>query len=411
MLSYKTVLLQHVNGINLFWRSVLQRRIFPSNAVRRKLSSTDTSTVLVNPSLSHDNVVVAKQQHLQPLRGVYPVMVTPFLPDQRESIDYDSFRKCLSFLKQQVGCQGVTILGVLGEANRLTDFEKQQLIETAVDTNRQCQTVSSNATSFSVCVGVSHAGTAATVDLCQMAAELGADAVMVSPSKDSAGSPQPSDNAIFDLFVSIAEACPTMTIVLQDLPSVTAVHMPMELIGRMVTEIAQVTTIKLESTPSMSRIADFHARSSTMNRNSYSILTGLGGMYAGFDLGLGNGLQEGNVVLHKPIDGFMTGFAFPEVLLAMMKLTNERHYEKARRLFQTFLPLMVLEQIPGEGLALRKEIYQQRGLILSSHVRKPGRNLSKELQNSMQEQLDWMFVRNDIDIKKPIIYDQILSTI
>ncbi|KAG7359118.1 dihydrodipicolinate synthetase [Nitzschia inconspicua] len=382
----------------------------------RFLHSTTTTRTVKSSSKDSNKLPSQNQVHPKLLRGVYPVLITPFNPDKRESIDLDSFRKCLSFMKHEIKCQGVTITGVLGEANRLTDFEKQILIQAAVEENRKDSSSTPSNQQFDICVGVAHLGTAATIDLCQMAAEIGADSVMVSPSKDSLSAPQPSEESIISLFESISDACPTTTIVLQDLPSVSGVHMSMDLMVRMVTEIPQLTTVKLESTPTITRIANFHAMS-TIDRNSYSILTGLGALYAGFDLchdpttNVVSISKSIDVVPIRPTDGFMTGFAFPEVLLEMMHLVNRHQYGEARHLYQSYLPFIVLEQQPGEGLALRKEIYRKRGLITSSHVRQPGKSLSAALRTTTESLLERFFSSRNVDIEKAVPSEQLVSCV
>jgi 4-hydroxy-tetrahydrodipicolinate synthase len=339
---------------------------------------------------------------LLPLRGVFPVLVTPFHNDKEETIDLESFRRCISFMKNDVGCQGVTIAGVLGESNRLTDFEKIILIETAVDQKLQ----SNRNLDFQLCVGVSHAGTAATSSLCQMAYELGADAVMVSPTKDSALGPQPSNDTIFGLYETIADKCPNINIVLQDLPSLSGVHLSIDLMARILSEIPQVTTIKLESLPTTVRIHDLCTSDYAPPRDSYSILTGLGALYAGFDLLQGQHSESGNV----RTDGFMTGFAFPEILMAMVDFERQQQYDKICQVYEKYLSLIVLEQKPGEGLAIRKEIYKRRGLISSSHVRHPGKNLSMALQKTIQWQLERLFPSNTINVEQLISTKAILAS-
>ena len=71
---------------------------------------------------------------------------------------------------------------------------------------------------FRVCVGTSHAGVAATAALSQMAQELGADAVMVTPTKEPT---PPSDDAFVALYSRVADGCPGLPIVLQDHPAST----------------------------------------------------------------------------------------------------------------------------------------------------------------------------------------------
>ena len=97
-------------------------------------------------------------------------MATPFHAD--ESLDLEGFAKAIRFMAS-AGADGATVVGVLGESNRITDAEREQLVRCAVDA------ASGVGRPFPICVGTSHAGTAATVGLSQMARDLGAAAVMV----------------------------------------------------------------------------------------------------------------------------------------------------------------------------------------------------------------------------------------
>jgi len=303
-----------------------------------------------------------------------------------------------------VGCHGVTVAGVLGESNRLTDFEKKLLIQTAVNEVRQTNSASQQEQQhlpFQLCVGVTHTGTAATVALCEMAVEIGVDAVMVSPTKPDGGA-QPSDSDIYYLFEQIATACPNTSIVLQDLPSSSGVYLSIEVLVRILSNIPQVTTVKLESLPTVSRLSALRTSLKLLDVE-YSVLTGLGALYSGFDLlvqspSASTPSDSGRV----GSDGFMTGFAFPEVLLAMNRYAQMKEYGKVRQLYEKYLPLIVLEQQPVEGLAIRKELYRQRGLIESSHVRHPGKKLSITLKRVVQEQLELSFPSDQVDIKDGI---------
>ena len=138
-------------------------------------------------------------------------MATPFNAD--ESLDLRGFAKSVKFM-ETAGADGCTIVGVLGESNRMTDAEREALIKTAVGAVADC------GRSFPICVGTSHAGTAATIALSQMAQELGAAAVMVTPNKEPTPS---SDETLVQLYTRVARGCPGLPIVLQDHPASTQV--------------------------------------------------------------------------------------------------------------------------------------------------------------------------------------------
>jgi 4-hydroxy-tetrahydrodipicolinate synthase len=115
------------------------------------------------------------------------------------------------------------------------------------------------------------------------------------------------------------------------------------------------------------------------------ILTGLGALYAQFDLEAGS-------------SGFNTGFAFPEVLLAMVRAMKAADTARVQALYTRFLPLIVFEQQPG--VAVRKEIFRLRGLIRSGRARHP----ASSLQPAIAEQLRALIERTlpGVDITQPL---------
>lgn len=297
--------------------------------------------------------------------GVYPILATPFAED--ESLDLESFDRLIRFMAR-LGVDGVTILGVLGEANRLLDREREQLIQTAVKA----------AGSLPVIVGASHSGTQAALGLSQMAEALGADAVMVTPHAE----PVPSDERVFEYFRSIGEGI-RIPIVVQDHPASSSVHMSVPLLLRIARELPRAAAIKEEATPTPPKI---RALLQGMTERRVPILTGLGALYALFDLEAGS-------------SGFNTGFAFPEALIAMVKAMNAADTTRVQTLYARFLPLIVFEQQPG--VAVRKEIFRLRGLIRTGRARHP----SASLQPAVAEQLRALIQRTlpGVDITQPLV--------
>ncbi len=119
--------------------------------------------------------------------GVIPILATPFHDD--DSIDHASLERMIGFFSG-MGVTAVTLLGVLGESNRLTDSERAALIATAVRA----------AGKLPVIVGCSHTGTAATIALSKDAAQAGAAAVMIAPSRQ----PVPNDEVVFAYYQQVA---------------------------------------------------------------------------------------------------------------------------------------------------------------------------------------------------------------
>jgi len=273
-------------------------------------------------------------------KGVIPILATPFNDD--ESLDLASWQKMIAFMVDSK-VDGITILGVLGESNRLSDHERETLIKSAVATVGK---------KIPVIVGTSHSGSAAAAYLSTMAENLGADAVMVTPAKE----PVPNDERIVEYYRRISEKT-SLPIVLQDHPASTEVHMSAPLILRIVKEIASVACIKAEAVPTPPKVRALRAGLS----RPVSILSGLGALYAPFDLEAGS-------------DGFNTGFAFPEVLRALVDAANAKDFDRVHALYARFAALIIFEQQPG--LAIRKEILKQRGLIAGNRVRHPGATIT-----------------------------------
>ncbi|MFA7248021.1 MAG: dihydrodipicolinate synthase family protein [Dehalococcoidia bacterium] len=296
-------------------------------------------------------------------RGVFPILATPFHDD--ESLDLESMQRLVSFMAR-LGMDGVTVLGVLGESNRMTDADRARIITAAVTA----------AGEMPVIAGASHSGTGATIDLCQMAQDLGAAAVMVAPSYE----PIPSDDRVLDYFSRVGRSI-DIPLVAQDHPASTQVHMPISLLLRMIEEIPAIASVKEEGVPTPTRVA---ALRKGMQRQ-VPVLTGLGALYGLFDL------EQGAA-------GFNTGFAIPEVLVAMVRAAEAGDWATSRAVYQRFLPLIVFEQQPG--VAIRKEILRRRGLIASSRVRHPGAGLTAEGSEQLTRLLDATLP--GVDLSQPV---------
>jgi 4-hydroxy-tetrahydrodipicolinate synthase len=115
------------------------------------------------------------------------------------------------------------------------------------------------------------------------------------------------------------------------------------------------------------------------------ILTGLGALYGEFDLAAGS-------------SGFNTGFAFPEVLKAMVMAMKTGDVKRAQSLYTRFLPLIVFEQQPG--VAVRKEILRLRGVIKGNRVRHPGASIQPAVAEQLRSLLDQ--VLPGVDLTKPL---------
>lgn len=267
--------------------------------------------------------------------GVHNVMATPFLPD--ESLDAESVRSLVRYCIA-AGCEGVLILGVLGEADRLSDAERETVVATVLD---------ESAGRLQVTVGITHQATSVTRARALAAVEAGADAVMVSPPIGSAAGP-----ALHRHVARIADGLP-IPFVVQDHPTSSGVKLPVEFIAGLALDLPPGAVVKLEDPPTAPKIAALLAMT-----DAYTVLGGLGGV------ALMQELEAGSI-------GTMTGFALPDILVGIVSAYRAGDVEAAYRLFDDALPLIVFEAQPGAGVGLRKELLRQRGAIAHATVRQP----------------------------------------
>ena len=271
------------------------------------------------------------------LTGIYNITPTPFKADG--TLDEPSLRKLTEFTRG-TGVNGMTILGVLGEADKLTERERERVTEIAIGTAGD---------RFPICVGTTHAGTDGCIAYSKRAQEQGAKAVMVAPPKLA----RTNDAALERHYMAVAEAV-DIPVVVQDFPpAVGGITMSVELIAKLAAASPRLSFLKLEDDPAPMKITQILAVSKAVK-----IFGGLGGMMF---------LEE---LRHGAI-GTMTGFAFPEILVEIFTKFTKGDRDGATEVFYKYLPIIRFENQPRINLPLRKHIYHLRGVIASARVRSP----------------------------------------
>jgi 4-hydroxy-tetrahydrodipicolinate synthase len=270
------------------------------------------------------------------LHGVLPILPTPFNDDG--AVDERSLRTLIDF-ELEVGVHGVSILGFMGEAHRLSNDERKQVVTVAVD---------QAGGAFPTWVGVLAFGAAGAIEQALEAQELGAAGVFVAPIGVQ------NDEVIFDYYASVADAI-EIPVAIHDFPESFRTVLSPALIARMGREIEGVRYIKLEDHPVLAK----STRIQELAADSVGIFAGLGGVYF---------LEE----LQRGARGIMTGFSFPEVLLAVYDAFRAGDTARAAGIFDRYVPLIRYEFQPKIGLAYRKFVYRHRGVIASEFIRPPG---------------------------------------
>jgi 4-hydroxy-tetrahydrodipicolinate synthase len=278
--------------------------------------------------------------------GVYTIAATPFHPDGRldvESIDRmtDFYLKC--------GVTGMTILGIMGEAPKLEPEESLTVVNRVVK----------RAGNVPVIVGVSAPGFAAMRSLAKASMDAGAAGVMIAPIPSLR-----TDDQIITYFAQAVEAIgDDIPWVLQDYPLTLSVVMTPKVIRQIVQNHSSCVMLKHEDWPGLEKISTVRGFQKDGSMRPISILCGNGGLFLDFEM-------------ERGADGAMTGYAFPDMLVDVVKLQQAGKRDEAHDLFDAHLPLVRYEQQQGVGLATRKYVLQKRGAIASDAQRKPGAGLT-----------------------------------
>ena len=281
-------------------------------------------------------------------KGVYLITVTPFT--DAGALDLPSTDRMVDFCLE-AGVTGLTVLGIMGEATKLTAEESRTYVK---------QVLARVAGRVPVVVGASAAGFAPMKELTQSVMDLGASGVMVAPPPTVK-----TDDQIVSYFDMVSETLgPDVPWVLQDHPVSTGVQMSASVILRIIKNSPTCVMLKHEDCPGLAKMSAYRAASDKGDAKRISILTGNGG---------GLFLPE---ELSRGADGAMTGFAYPEMMVDVVKAHFGGDVERAHDLFDAYLPLSRYEQQAGIGLAVRKHLLAQRGVIASAAIRKPGPKLS-----------------------------------
>lgn len=259
------------------------------------------------------------------LSGTWFVVPTAFAPDG--SLDLEGQARVVEAAVRW-GLDGLTVLGVMGEPQTLTEEERTEVLRATIKA----------AGGTPVAAGCSAPGAPVVAARIREAADLGASAVMVSAP------PNVRDPGTLPRFYERATAGSPLPVIVQDEPAATGTVMPVPALLACV-DACGATAVKLEDPPTPPKISALLEA-----RPDLAVFGGLGGVSALAELGRG-------------ARGTMTGFAFPEALRKIRELIEAGDAAAAARLFDRWLPLLVFEGQPLVGLGIRKEVLRRRGAL------------------------------------------------
>lgn len=275
--------------------------------------------------------------------GMYVISATPFTDSG--AVDLDSTASLMDFYIKS-GVTGMTILGIMGEAPKLAGDESMTFVKACVERFK-----------LPIIVGVSAAGLDNLVSFSKRVMDAGAAGVMVAPTAGLK-----TDEQITGYFDQVARGLAGIPWVLQDYPAITTVTMSTPLIVKMIADYADMVMLKHEDWPGNNKITRLREAEQKGGRR-VSIL-------------IGNGGAHYSQLLARGVDGAMTGFAYPDLLVKTYDLFKAGKFDTAEDVFDACLPLILQELQPGLGLAVRKYALMKRGAIKCDRVRAPGPRLN-----------------------------------
>ena len=287
--------------------------------------------------------------------GVHFMMPTVF--NDEDSIDIKSMHSVCKFAKNS-GCKGLVLLGVMGEAHRLSEHERNFLIEEISQLSKELGLI--------LTIGASAESGYLATSYAAAASDFGAEQVMVAPPIMK----KPNENVLFRYYEDINNSIGKNTrIVIQDLPEQSGVHMSPQFMVDLHKNLDKVNSIKLEDPPTPSKISKIDK----LRSKDLKIFGGLGGLFF---------LEE----LKRGASGTMTGFAFTEILVEIYDLFSKDKITEAKDVFYKWLPLIRYENTAGISLSIRKEILRKRKITSYSNIRYP----SPAMDEDDKKELDFI---------------------
>ena len=189
-------------------------------------------------------------------RGVFVISATPFTPSG--DIDWSSLDRLLEFYLSH-GVHGITLLGMMGEAQKLSDTESETVVRRAL------QRIGGR---VPVVVGVSGGSLTQMRVLSDLAMEHGASAVMVAPISGLR-----TDDQIAGYVRSVCEALGDVPVVYQDYPPTTNVWLGASLWARLIAAHPQLVMLKAEDHPGLDKLTAIRTAegADTIRRSSITV--------------------------------------------------------------------------------------------------------------------------------------------
>jgi 4-hydroxy-tetrahydrodipicolinate synthase len=276
------------------------------------------------------------------LRGIIPIVITPFDPDGR--IDEESLRRVVRF-ELEGGAHGIGVGGFASEAYKLSDPERircAEIVASEIDGR------------VPLIIGMALGSAEAAVEQAHIYSNLRPAALMTLPPCTM----NYDEISLIDHYILLANASDVPIMVQQSpqIPAYSHVQLSIEALAQIAKYAPNVRYFKIEGPGSARRIHSLKGRVSS----EVGLFGGVGGLH------LREELEAGAL-------GLLPGAGFNEFFRQAWEAWNAADHEQVDAVLRQAQPLV--EAVSGYGhefsLHARKYLFKRAGIIAHDTVRRP----------------------------------------
>lgn len=286
--------------------------------------------------------------------GIITPIVTPFLDDEDQSIDFNALEVHINQLIKK-GVSGIFVLGSNGEFHVLSHEEKIQLIK---------QTVKIVNGRVPVFAGTGCCSTRETIELSLQAEKLGADALSIIPPYFF----QPSEEELYQHYKKITDQV-SLPIILYNIPKTVGYSLSPNLVSRLAT-LPSIVGIK----DSSGQLDLIDAYIEIANNQDFSLLIGSD--------------SKISYAYHKGAKAAIAGTSnlITEVVVSLWKSLESKDEVNATRLQEEIEPLRSVMKL-GTVPSVLKSAIERAGIAHVGPARRPVQKPNQEVEEAVDQML------------------------
>lgn len=276
------------------------------------------------------------------IKGICPIIATPFL--ENGDVDYTGLDTLVTELVKG-GCHAVTLFGIAGEYYKLSDDEREKMVEVTVEAAHRI--------GGKVIISVTDHATEVAVKRAAYFEKAGADCLMLLPPFFL----KPGAGYLYEHMKAICKAV-EIPVMLQYAPEQTGVAIAPETFCKLGEECPNAVYYKIECKPAGPYVTNLMK----LTDNKMKIFVG----NAGFQL---------IECMDRGAIGAMPGCSMYDVYLDIYNNYVNGDRDKAIEVHNKLLPMLNhIRQNVEQIISFEKRILKKRGIIQSDYCRKPSYN-------------------------------------